>query len=351
LAIPHKEVGPVRREIERVSKDWPRQKAELKGGQLQPEHLETLVNILFRHDALLHVCAVDVSKEDPAGVDRHKATQCDGFTKHLTSEHHPDLVAEVWQLRRTLERMPRQLYFQYVLLSQLVWSASVESALYFSQRRPRELATFEWTIDAKDPRRVTTYENWWRDILAPALESRSRRDPMICVDDPSFNYRFFDRSFGMKKEAWYPDSPPKLVDGYDIRKMITDHIAFVDSRSEILIQAVDIVASFLRRLLAREIDDDAVARALGRLQIRQKRHRQLQCIRLLTLAPFPGKRNELFKMVQTMSAASRSMLKPERRRSQRPDQRGVVSRFANRAQKKPRPGSRGRHSRGEGPGE
>ena len=56
---------------------------------------------------------------------------------------------------------------------------------------------------------------------------------MICVDDPSFNYRFFDRSFGMKKEAWYPDSPPKLVDGYDIRKMITDHIAFVDLRSQI----------------------------------------------------------------------------------------------------------------------
>jgi hypothetical protein len=76
--------------------------------------------------------------------------------------------------------MPRQLYFQYVLLSQLVWSASVESALYFSQRRPRELATFEWTIDAKDPRRVTTYENWWRDILAPALESRSRRDANYC---------------------------------------------------------------------------------------------------------------------------------------------------------------------------
>ena len=67
---------------------------------------------------------------------------------------------------------------------------------------------------------------------------------MICVDDPSFNYRFFDRSFGMKKEAWYPDTLPKLVDGYDIRKMITDHIAFVDLRGEILIQAVDIVASF-----------------------------------------------------------------------------------------------------------
>jgi hypothetical protein len=34
--------------------------------------------------------------------------------------------------------------------------ASEEVTLYFAQRRPRELAKFEWTIDAKDPRRITS---------------------------------------------------------------------------------------------------------------------------------------------------------------------------------------------------
>ena len=164
--------------------------------------------------------------------------------------------------------MPQQLYFQYVLLSELAWSTSADVALYFSQRRPRELADFEWTIDAKDPRRITTYEKWWGDFLGPAMESKSRREPMICVDDPSFNYRFFDRSFGIKKEMWHPGQPPKIVDGYDIKKMIIDRIAFVELWDELLIQAVDILASFLRRLLAREIRNDDVAKALGRLQIR-----------------------------------------------------------------------------------
>ena len=74
--------------------------------------------------------------------------------------------------------------------------------MYFAQRRPRELAQFEWTIDAKDPRRVTTSEKWWRDTLAPLLESRSRRDPMRMVDHPAFDYRFLERSFGMRKSVW-----------------------------------------------------------------------------------------------------------------------------------------------------
>ena len=32
LAIPHKSVGPARREIERLTRDWPRNGGELKGG-------------------------------------------------------------------------------------------------------------------------------------------------------------------------------------------------------------------------------------------------------------------------------------------------------------------------------
>jgi hypothetical protein len=151
LAIPHKEVGPVRREVNRLSRDWPRNGGELKGGILEPTHLESVVEVLFRHDALMHACAIDVSREDDARVDRHKARQCDGMTKHLTSEHHAELVRQVWDLRRVLEGMSRQLYIQCVMMKELVRIASEEVTLYFAQRRPRELAKFEWTIDAKDP--------------------------------------------------------------------------------------------------------------------------------------------------------------------------------------------------------
>ena len=148
------------------------------------------------------------------------------------------------------------------MMKELVRIASEEVTLYFAQRRPRELAKFEWTIDAKDSRRITSQEKWWRETLAPLLESASRREPFVFIKDAGFNYKFFDRSFAMKKD---------MVEGHDIKKMITERMAFVDSRSETLIQAVDILTSFLRRLLAREITGDDVSQALGRLQIYSRR--------------------------------------------------------------------------------
>jgi hypothetical protein len=66
--------------------------------------------------------------------------------------------------------------------------------------------------------------------------------------------------------------------------MMTEQMAFVDSRSETLIQTVDVLTSFLRRLLAREITGDGVSQALGRLQICNSHNRSV-CQRCL---PEPG---------------------------------------------------------------
>jgi Protein of unknown function (DUF3800) len=265
LAIPHGEVGRAVREINQLTRDWPRNKGELKGGALKVSHLESLVDVLFRHDAIMHACAIDVSRESDKGLDDHKADQCNSLTKHMTSAHHPNVVREVQELRRTLERMPRQLYIQSGVMRELIDTTYKQVTTYFAQRRPRELAKFEWTIDAKDPRRITTQEEWWRVTLAPLMQNKSRREPFGIVEDAGFNYKYFDGSFAIKFELW--DRPGQTADGYDLKKMITERIAFVASRSHILIQAVDILTSFLRRLLAGEIAGDEVCRALGRLQI------------------------------------------------------------------------------------
>jgi hypothetical protein len=116
LSIPDKSTGPLRREILRISKHWPREEGELKGGLLAVDHLIALTEVLYHHDALLDCCAIDVSLETAALVQRHKATQCENITKHLTSEHAAGVVAAVWQLRRVLEKMPSQLYLQCVLM-------------------------------------------------------------------------------------------------------------------------------------------------------------------------------------------------------------------------------------------
>jgi hypothetical protein len=312
LAIPHKSVGPARREIERITRSWPHKDGELKGGLLTTAHLVSLVDVLFRHDALMHTCAIDVAREEISEVERHKMLQGEGITKHLTPEHHPGVVKELRKLRHVVERMPNQLYIQCVLLSELVANASSEAINYFAQRRPRDLAYFEWTIDAKDPLRITTQEKWWRDTLAPLLESKSRREPMPYVNDPAFDYRFFEKCFGMEKDLWHPNKPREKIRGCDLKKMITEHIAYVDSRSEIFIQTVDILMSFLRRLLSKEIAGDDIANALGRLQIIKRRGGDPQSLQVITISREPKRRTGLFKTIKVMTSAGRNMMTAEK---------------------------------------
>jgi hypothetical protein len=286
----------------------------LKGALVTPDQLEALVKVLFRHDAIFSACAMDVAREPNHSIDAHKTHQCEGITKHLTSEHQPQVVEALQALRRVLEGMPRQLYIQSIMMKELVIAVSQLVSMYFAQRRPRELAVFEWTIDAKDPRRITTQEKWWRDTLGPMLDSHYRKDPFPMFDDVAFNYKYFDRSFLTAGDVWYPDRPREFVQGYDIKKMMTERMHFVDSRNEILIQAADILASFLRRLLTGEIVEiDKVARALGRLQIYSQGSGPLQSVRLVTMSRPSGKRSDL--KFATMREASRAMIKREPRKS------------------------------------
>jgi hypothetical protein len=323
LAIPHTEIGRARREIDRLTHDWPRNKGELKGGALKVAHLDSLVEALFRHDAIMHACAIDVSRESAEGVEFHKARQSEGITKHLTAEHHPELVRALEALKLTLSRMPHQLYIQSVVMSELIHIASEQVTTYFAQRRPRELGKFEWTIDAKDPRRITTHEKWWRDTLGPLLEAKSRREPFGFVKDAGFNYKYFERSFAMEHEVWFPDRPRQTIEGYDIRKMITDRVAFVDSRSETFIQVVDILASFLRRLLTGEIAGDQVSRAVGRLQIyRRQRKGTLQSLTLVTLADSWKASRKFVETLAVMTDSARRMIKPRPRSPQSGRRRG-----------------------------
>ncbi|MGX9430682.1 MULTISPECIES: DUF3800 domain-containing protein [Bradyrhizobium] len=307
LTIPHRSVGPCRRELLRFSHDWPRRDGELKSAELDAKHLSTLVDVLHRHDALLHVVATDAAK-DQASVARHQAEQALGITKYLTNQHHQSLIDSVWELRRSLEKMPAQLYIQCVVMLQLAWIVAEEASMYFAQRRPRELAQFEWVIDAKDPSRITSQENWWRDVIGPMGEAMSRRKPFAFVDDEGFNYKYFDRAFSMEKDMWSPDGSRKSVDGFNIKKLITDNVSFVDSRSELFIQATDILAGFMRRALKGQNAEPAVLKTLGRLMIRKKK----QTVRLIALGNGGDVEEALGARIKVIASSGRGLLKPER---------------------------------------
>jgi hypothetical protein len=110
LTLPHRVLSSARRELMRVTDGWPRVDGELKGGQLSTGHVVSLVDALHKHHAILHCTVTCVGVQYEGDIEAHKQRQCELITRPLTPQHDPHFTAQIWDLRRMLERMPHQLY-------------------------------------------------------------------------------------------------------------------------------------------------------------------------------------------------------------------------------------------------
>jgi hypothetical protein len=144
-------------------------------------------------------------------------------------------------------------------------------------------------------------------------QSRSRREGFITGEGKEFNYTYFDRAFSSDGELWYPDRPPKKVRGIDINKLITQRVIFVDSKSNLFMQAADVLTGFMRRALRSRTIDCGILPALGKLMIKGLRGRKLQTVRLICLDEMQHDVAEyLGSRLRAIASAGRAMLKPER---------------------------------------
>jgi hypothetical protein len=305
LSLPHRCLARARRELNDKTADWPRDKGELKGGQLSTAYVVVLVDILFRHQAILHCTVTNVGPATEADIETHRLKQCEMMTRHLTSEHHPTLVAEVRELRQVLERMSNQLYLQSVAQTHLLCSVIEDIPNYFCQRRPTELGLFEWFVDAKD-KNVTSQEVWWHKTLGPMIQSRSLKQPFGRIDGKGFNYKYFDKAYDIKKDTVSPETDPAT----DVGELVMKNLHFIDSKSDILVQATDVLVRNIRRVLTDAEVDLQLVESLGRLQINQKQSGKLQSLKFITLSNNAPNMNHLADISTHMTRAGRTMIVP-----------------------------------------
>jgi hypothetical protein len=308
LTIPHNRLSRTRHKLRRLTAGWPKINDELKGGQLSTDHLVALVEVLFKQHAILHCTVTSVGAQDGAEIEAHKLRQCEQMTRNLTSEHHAELVAQVRALRGILERMPNQLYTQFVAQTHLLCAVIEDVPNYYSQRQPTEVGLFEWFVDAKD-KSITAQEDWWRTTLGPMIQSRSRRQPFGRVnDDSAFSYTYFDKAYDIEVDI-PSSSGARRVIGTDIGKFVSKRLSFVNSKSDILIQAIDVLVRSIRRALSGEVDFRLIE-ALGRLQLLKNRDGVLQSMQFILLSGTAGTSGHVEDVNQRMSRAGRPMVVP-----------------------------------------
>ena len=191
------------------------------------------------------------------------ATDAGLNTTDIVLEHQQNQVEEIL---RHIDKMKYESGRQGVLLvaSQL---GKLSPQLYV-QRDPGTLAEIRWRIDQKNISR-TDFEDAFEKLSPAILQTMSMSKPLLMGNG-------FDYSSMSQYEFENGKMPDYLKEvygievgaGINIQKLIRGNIKFMDSQDAPGIQAVDLVASGIRRCLRRQFsDNDKAASTLGRLML------------------------------------------------------------------------------------
>ena len=260
----------------RLRSHLPKSKGEVKGRDLSEEEVVEVARVLRKIGALFEVIVIDMGMHSNDELEFHKFGQAGAVTSHLTSEHQPTVVEQVWALRRQLEEMPLQLYVQSVAMGELVYQTLNHANTYFAFRILRELEKYHWRIDGKDKLKTTPWENWWSTVIRPMLESKTFREPFIGAEGGDYRWQERFRVYPDGYKLQFVNDPEK-GEFFDINMIMTEDFCF-SSEPEFGLEAVDIITNTIRRSLSGNFSRKGWM-AIPQLII----HRASHCIRLISL--------------------------------------------------------------------
>jgi len=261
LVIPDEQLASVSAEFTRLLRQFGATR-ELKGSELTENQARGVISMLRNYDVVFDASAIDIGHETAESLRAHQCAQADKITESLTPDHQSALVAELNEFRRRLLALPLQLFVQARLTWLLIDRVIRVSTLYYVQARPAELGSFCWRFDAKEPSKVTQYEELWSTLLLPMLQTRSEADPYVMLQGADYSH--FER-FDMRAEV---NGEMKRVT--DLRELFRDR-DFVQSRDEIGVQLCDMLLSAFTRAFNGTLQTGW--EHLGRLMILPQRRR------------------------------------------------------------------------------
>lgn len=281
---------------------------EVKLHRLDETSYRHFLDAMLHKDLVVFASAIDAGMNSVERVTRHQAMQVESIRRVVPLMHYEEGRLSVERLALQVESIAPQLYVQLVCQVNLLHHVIDRSINYFAQRRPATLREFRWRIDQKNSAR-TTFEDAFQKIGPALLQTRSIRQPFSWVEGFDYSamkgFEFPDRKAPRYLQTEY--GLPEM-DGFNVQKLFRENLKFVDSESLDGVQAVDLIASGLRRVLRANFSDNiGIAQALGRLFVQAKKGSN--AMSLMTMAPEEEEASpHVEKMVTAMNTSSRRML-------------------------------------------
>jgi hypothetical protein len=254
--------------LELKAKEWP-DSDEVKGSALDEDAIIKVLSLIRKHDVVFDTCCIDAGLHFDSDVEEFKTDQAARIGKDLPpdlSDSDRAMITELQHLSRTLSNQEFiQAFLTITLLERLVPLA----ANYYAQRRPKELAHFHWTVDAKG-KDLVAVERFWTHLILPALQWYSETHPAGFL--PFGDYSHFERhrleardELGETARVVQKTGNQLLNSG----RIYREHLAFADSRDHVGLQLVDVLVNATARALNGRLQEPAWSH-IGRVMILQK---------------------------------------------------------------------------------
>lgn len=207
-----------------------------------------------------------------------KKTQAYRINEDVGPSHQPSMIQELNELKDDLLSLSNQLFVQSIATILLIYDLLQDLTLYHCQRLPQELGDFHWLIDAKD-KNVTKSERLWSKLILPILQTMSRTKSFIRIAEGDYSLfkKFIVNEANASEEMldyieWFkkklvPGKSGVPFSGIDIKAILKD-LRFENSRDNIGLQLVDILANGVCRALNGKLQKDGWEN-LGSLLIRK----------------------------------------------------------------------------------
>lgn len=280
---------------------------EIKINDLSESQYIVFLKDLQKLGGTLYAVATDSGLNTPDVIHSHQVLQGDKIVEHKEKMKYEEGKKALENLKDRVLGLSSQLYVQ--LFCQLNLMARVINTVipYYIQRDPRSLSRFKWRVDKKDITR-TDFENVFEILIPRIIQSKSFTDPLLMI-------RGFDYNV-MKKYEYTKDNVPKYLkeqynlnieSGYDIKAIMYEDIDFVDSKNNIGVQIIDLLASGLRKCLRLEFsNNNSIACELGKLLVQARYN--LSPIELICLSANTKPDKEVVNIIRVMIRVCRPFL-------------------------------------------
>jgi hypothetical protein len=269
LTIPSAYKVKLFRAFSELSEHLPTNEGEVKGRLLDEPQVASVVSLLAKYDCIIEINAIDIALHTEDQLAKYQEGICNAVAGWATADRPEEFKKRVAEVAAALQKPKSPLFVESFLLMVLIPRILDISMNYYARRFPKELQSYHFVVDAKE-KFITNFEKAWYTVIFPSIEHQSKQTPFQRLENGDYSYLepYYELSPDRAKRAAreLKDDGSKVA--FDIERVLDD-FKFQDSKDNLGLQLVDVIANATQRALNGRLKEEGYA-TIGTLMITQQ---------------------------------------------------------------------------------